>query len=61
MRKDHKMNINVGKEVAALKRMTNKELLAIFQSLGFTDVRNHMSAVEPDAIERVRRKLERAV
>jgi translation initiation factor IF-2 len=46
-------------EVARELGMTNKQLVALFQSLGFSEVRNHMSAVESEVIERIKRKLER--
>ena len=46
-------------EVARELGMKNKELVALFQSLGFNEVRNHMSAVEPDVVEKVKRKLSR--
>ncbi len=46
-------------EVARQLGMKNKELVALFQSLGFSEVRNHMSAVEAEVVERVKRKLER--
>ncbi|MSP26825.1 MAG: hypothetical protein EXR75_17120, partial [Myxococcales bacterium] len=46
-------------EVARDLSLTNKELVAVLQSLGFDDVRNHMSALEPEVVERVRRRLER--
>jgi translation initiation factor IF-2 len=46
-------------EVARQLGMKNKELVALFQSLGFNEVRNHMSAVEQDVVEKVKRKLER--
>ena len=39
--------------------MDQKALVALFQSMGFGDVRNHMSAVEPEVVERVKRHLER--
>jgi translation initiation factor IF-2 len=39
--------------------MDQKTLVALFQSMGFGDVRNHMSSVEPDVVERVKRHLER--
>ncbi len=35
----------------------NKSLVALFQSLGATEVRNHMSAVLPEQVDRVRRHL----
>ena len=41
-------------EVARELGMKNKELVALFQSLGFSEVRNHMSAVETDVVERSR-------
>ena len=46
-------------EIARQLGINNKELVALFQSLGFSEVRNHMSAVEADLVDRVRRKLER--
>ncbi|MEM1030979.1 MAG: translation initiation factor IF-2 [Myxococcota bacterium] len=46
-------------EVARELGIKNKELVALFQSLGFNEVRNHMSAVEPDVVEKVKRKLSR--
>ncbi|HHH26783.1 MAG TPA: translation initiation factor IF-2 [Polyangiaceae bacterium] len=46
-------------EVARQLGMKNKELVALFQSLGFNEVRNHMSAVEQDVVDKVKRKLER--
>ncbi len=46
-------------EVARQLGINNRELVALFQSLGFSEVRNHMSAVETEAVERVKRKLER--
>src|SRR5262249_27546075 len=36
-----------------------KTLVALFQSMGIGEVRNHMSAVESDVVERVKRHLER--
>ena len=46
-------------EVARQLGMKNKELVALFQSLGFNEVRNHMSAVEQDVVDKVKRKLEK--
>ncbi|HQP36863.1 MAG TPA: translation initiation factor IF-2, partial [Polyangiaceae bacterium] len=46
-------------EVARQLGMDQKSLVALFQSLGFADVRNHMSAVEADAVDRVKRHLEK--
>ena len=37
--------------------MDNKSLVALFQSLGVADVRNHLSAVGPEQVERVKRHL----
>lgn len=45
-------------EVARQLNMEQKTLVSLFQSLGFSDVRNHMSAVEADALERVKRHVE---
>ncbi|MBI4955676.1 MAG: translation initiation factor IF-2 [Myxococcales bacterium] len=46
-------------EVARQLGMSNRDLVALFQSLGVAEVRNHMSSVEAEAVERVKRKLER--
>src|SRR5262245_61720605 len=46
-------------EVAKQLNMDQKTLVALFQSMGLGDVRNHMSAVETDVVERVKRHLER--
>jgi translation initiation factor IF-2 len=46
-------------EVARDLAMDNKSLVALFQSVGVTDVRNHMSAVLPEQVDRVKRHLER--
>ena len=46
-------------EVARQLGMKNKELVALFKSLGFNEVRNHMSAVEQDVVDKVKRKLEK--
>src|SRR6185503_21080146 len=46
-------------EVAKQLNMDQKTLVALFQSMGLGDVRNHMSAVESDVVERVKRHLER--
>src|SRR5215207_3757736 len=46
-------------EVAKQLNMDQKTLVTIFQSMGIGDVRNHMSAVETDVVERVKRHLER--
>jgi translation initiation factor IF-2 len=46
-------------EVAKQLNMDQKALVALFQSMGFGDVKNHMSSVEPDVVERVKRHIER--
>jgi len=46
-------------EIAKQLNMDGKALVALFQSMGVGDVRNHMSAVESDQVERVKRHLER--
>ena len=45
-------------EVARQLNVDQKTLVGLFQSLGFNDVRNHMSAVDLDAVERVKRHIE---
>src|SRR5260221_4346636 len=46
-------------EVARDLGLENKALVALFQAIGVTDVRNHMSAVAPEQIERVKRHIEK--
>src|SRR5262245_45624818 len=46
-------------EVAKELGMEQKALVALFQSMGFGEVRNHMSSVEPELVERVRRHIEK--
>src|SRR3954447_17039404 len=46
-------------EVAKELGMEQKALVALVQSMGFGDVRNHMSSVEPELVDRVRRHLEK--
>src|SRR5215475_12834074 len=46
-------------EVAKELGMEQKALVALFQSMGFSDVRNHMSSVESELVERVRRHIEK--
>ena len=46
-------------EVARDLGMDNKALVALLQSVGFSEVKNHMSAVTPEVIERVKRHLKR--
>src|SRR5262252_361014 len=46
-------------EVAKQLNMDPKMVVALFQTIGVTDVRNHMSSVEPEAVERLKRNLEK--
>jgi translation initiation factor IF-2 len=46
-------------EVAKQLNLDPKQVVGLFQAIGVTDVRNHMSSVEPEAIERVKRHLEK--
>src|SRR5579863_1420080 len=46
-------------EVAKELNLDPKQVVGLFQAIGVADVRNHMSSVEPDAIERVKRHLEK--
>ena len=46
-------------EVARDLGMENKALVALLQSVGVTDAKNHMSAIAPEAVERVKRHLEK--
>ena len=46
-------------EVARDLGMDNKTLVSLLQSNGVPDVRNHMSAVGADVIERIKRQLEK--
>ncbi|HEY5959958.1 MAG TPA: translation initiation factor IF-2 N-terminal domain-containing protein, partial [Polyangiaceae bacterium] len=46
-------------EVARDLGMDNKELATLLQSIGFSEIKNHMSVVPPEAIERAKRQLER--
>src|SRR5262249_20979588 len=46
-------------EVAKELGMEQKAVVALFQSMGFGEVRNHMSSVEPEVVERVRRHIEK--
>ncbi|MCK6535340.1 MAG: translation initiation factor IF-2 [Polyangiaceae bacterium] len=46
-------------EIARDLGIENKALVALLQSIGVADVRNHMSVVGPDAVERVKRHLEK--
>ncbi len=46
-------------EIAKQLNMDQKSIVALFQSIGVGDVRNHMSAVEVDQVDRLKRHLER--
>ncbi|HYP77805.1 MAG TPA: translation initiation factor IF-2 [Polyangiaceae bacterium] len=46
-------------EVAKDLGMENKALVALLQAAGVPDVKNHMSAVSPEGVERVKRHLEK--
>src|SRR3984957_14418972 len=46
-------------EVAKQLNLDPKQVVGLFQAIGITDVRNHMSSVEPEAVERVKRHLEK--
>jgi translation initiation factor IF-2 len=46
-------------EVARDLGLDSRDLVALFQQFGATDVKNHMSAVPPEALERVKRHLEK--
>src|SRR5579862_7832860 len=46
-------------EVAKQLNLDPKAVVGLFQQIGVNDVRNHMSSVEPEAVERVKRHLEK--
>src|SRR6476646_11035056 len=46
-------------EVAKQLNLDPKAVVALFQAIGINDVRNHMSSVEPEAVEREKRHLEK--
>jgi translation initiation factor IF-2 len=46
-------------EVAKQLNLDPKQVVTLFQSIGVTDVRNHMSSVESEAVERLKRNLEK--
>src|SRR5579864_7178451 len=46
-------------EVAKQLNLDPKQVVTLFQAIGVADVRNHMSSVEPEAVERVKRHLEK--
>ena len=47
-------------EVAKQLNLDPKAVVGLFQAIGVVDVRNHMSSVEPEEVERVKRHLEKA-
>src|SRR5258708_14968600 len=46
-------------EVAKQLNLDPKAVVGLFQAIGINEVRNHMSSVEPEAVERVKRHLEK--
>src|SRR6478672_8366113 len=46
-------------EVAKQLNLDPKAVVGLFQAIGVPDVRNHMSSVDVDAVERVKRHLEK--
>jgi translation initiation factor IF-2 len=46
-------------EVARDLGLENRAVVALLQSIGITEVRNHMSVVAPEAVERIKRHLEK--
>jgi len=46
-------------EVAKQLNLDPKQVVGLFQAIGVIDVRNHMSSVEPEAVERIKRHLEK--
>jgi len=46
-------------EVAKQLNLDPKQVVGLFQAIGVVDVRNHMSSVDPEAVERVKRHLEK--
>jgi translation initiation factor IF-2 len=46
-------------EVAKQLNLDPKAVVSLFQQVGVNEVRNHMSSVEPEAVERVKRHLEK--
>src|ERR1700677_975874 len=46
-------------EVAKQLNLDPKQVVTLFQAIGHNEVRNHMSSVEPEAVERVKRHLEK--
>jgi translation initiation factor IF-2 len=46
-------------DVAKQLNLDPKAVVSLFQAVGINEVRNHMSSVEPEAVERVKRHLEK--
>jgi translation initiation factor IF-2 len=46
-------------EVAKQLNLDPKAVVGLFQAVGINEVRNHMSSVDPEAVERVKRHLEK--
>src|SRR3984957_15797396 len=46
-------------EVAKQLNLDPKQVVGLFQAIGVVDVRNHMSSVEPEQVERIKRHLEK--
>src|SRR5580692_1534977 len=46
-------------DVAKQLNLDPKAVVGLFQAVGINEVRNHMSSVEPEAVERVKRHLEK--
>src|SRR5271166_3168860 len=46
-------------EVAKQLNLDPKQVVGLFQAIGVVDVRNHMSTVEPEQVERIKRHLEK--
>src|SRR5271169_1975058 len=46
-------------EVAKQLNLDPKQVVGLFQAIGIAEVRNHMSSVDPEAVERIKRHLEK--
>src|ERR1700750_2526284 len=46
-------------EVAKQLNLDPKAVVSLFQAIGIADVRNHMSSVDPEHVERIKRHLEK--
>src|ERR1700691_2648769 len=46
-------------EVSKQLNLDPKQVVGLFQAIGVADVRNHMSSVEPEQVERIKRHLEK--